>query len=57
MIDFPDFRDILTSGGTLLEAFANACQALDLHLESMLKLKLRVPKPRYRLVVASASER
>ena len=53
-VDFPDFRDIITSGGTLAQAFANACEAFDLHLESMQKLKLRIPKPKHRLVVTSA---
>jgi len=50
-VDFPDFPDIITSGGTLAQAFANACEALDLHLESMHKLKMRVPRPKRRLVV------
>jgi predicted RNase H-like HicB family nuclease len=50
-VDFPDFADIITSGGTLAQAFANACEALDLHLESMHKLKMRVPRPKHRLVV------
>lgn len=53
-IDFPDFRDIITSGDTLAEAFAHACDALDLHLESMAKLKVRPPKPKHRLVLKSA---
>ena len=50
-VDFPDFPDIITSGGTLAEAFANACESLDLHVESMQKLKMRLPKPKHRLVV------
>lgn len=50
-VDFPDFRDIITSGETLAEAFAHACEALDLHLESMAKLKMRPPKPKHRLVL------
>ncbi len=53
-VEFPDFPDIITSGDTLAEAFANACEALDLHLESMAKLKLRPPKARHRLVVEGA---
>lgn len=53
-VDFPDFRDIITSGDTLAEAFANACEALDLHLESMAKLKMRQPKPKHRLVLELA---
>jgi predicted RNase H-like HicB family nuclease len=49
--DFPDFPEIITSGATLAEAFANACEALDLHLESMQKLGKRLPKPKHGLVV------
>jgi len=50
---FPDFPEIITSGSTLAEAFANACEALDLHLESMQKLGKRLPKPKHALVVQS----
>jgi predicted RNase H-like HicB family nuclease len=50
---FPDFAEIITSGSTLAEAFANACEALDLHLESMQKLGKRVPRPKHALVVQS----
>jgi predicted RNase H-like HicB family nuclease len=50
-VDFPDFPNIITSGDTLAEAFAHACEALDLHVESMAKLKRRLPKPSRRLVV------
>jgi antitoxin HicB len=50
-VDFPDFPDIITSGDTLAEAFGHACEALDLHLESMQKLKMRIPRPKHRLVV------
>jgi predicted RNase H-like HicB family nuclease len=53
-VDFPDFPDIITSGRTLAEAFANAFEALDLHLESMAKLRKRPPKPTHRLVVQLA---
>ncbi|HUY32664.1 MAG TPA: type II toxin-antitoxin system HicB family antitoxin [Pirellulales bacterium] len=53
-VDFSDFVDIITSGDSLAEAFAHACEALDLHLESMAKLKMRVPKPKHRLIVESA---
>jgi len=31
-VDFPDIPDIITSGDTPAEAFAHACEALDLHL-------------------------
>ena len=50
-VDFPDFPDIITSGQTLPQAFAHACEALDLHLESMHKLRIRIPKPKHRLVL------
>jgi predicted RNase H-like HicB family nuclease len=51
---FPDIPDIITSGGTLSEAFSNACEALDLHLESLQKLGKRPPKARHQLVVESS---
>ena len=51
LVDFPDIPDIITSGHTLDEAFRHACEALDLHLESLQKLGKRSPKARYRLVV------
>ena len=50
-VDFADFPEIITSGDSLAEAFGNACEALDLHLESLRKLGRRVPKPRHRLLV------
>ena len=50
-VDFADFPAIITSGATLAEAFANACEALDLHLESLQKLDKRIPKPKHTLVV------
>ena len=51
LVDFPDFPDIITSGSTLAEAFAHACGALDLHLETLQKLGKRWPKARHRLVL------
>ncbi len=51
LVDFPDVPDIITSGSTLAEAFSNACEALDLHLESLQKLGKRLPKARHRLVL------
>ena len=51
VVDFPDIPDIITSGQTLDEAFRHACEALDLHLETLHKLGKRSPKARYRLVV------
>jgi len=51
VVDFPDIPDIITSGDTLVEAFAHACEALDLHLESLQKLNLLWPEPTHRLVM------
>ncbi len=53
IVDFPDIPAIITSGSTLPEAFAHACEALDLHLESLQKLGLPLPEPRHRLVLES----
>lgn len=53
-VDFSDFPEIITSGETLNDAFANACEALDLHLESIQKLGLAPPAPAHRLVVEAA---
>jgi predicted RNase H-like HicB family nuclease len=50
-VDFADFPEIITSGDSLTQAFAHACEALDLHLESLRKLGLRVPRPKHRLLV------
>ncbi len=50
-VDFPDFQDIITAGSTLSEAFDNACEALDLHLESIQKLDLPTPEPIHRLAM------
>jgi predicted RNase H-like HicB family nuclease len=52
-VDFADFPEVVTSGATLSAAFANACEALDLHLESMQKLGKRLPKPKHALVMES----
>ncbi len=51
VVDFPDVPDIITSGPTLAEAFGNACEALDLHLESLQKLGKPLPPARHRLIV------
>ena len=53
VVDFPDIPHIITSGPTLSNAFHNACEGLDLHLESLQKLGKRLPKPKHRLVVES----
>jgi len=53
-VAFADLPDIITSGQSLAEAFANACEALDLHLESLQKLGLPIPPAKHRLVVESA---
>jgi predicted RNase H-like HicB family nuclease len=54
VVDFPDIAGIITSGSTHSEAFANACEALDLHLESLQKLGSPLPEPRHRLVLESS---
>lgn len=51
IVDFADIPEIITSGSSLSEAFNHACEALDLHLESLQKLGKRIPKPRHRVVV------
>ena len=51
IVRFPDLPEIITSGAALAEAFAHACEALDLHLETLQKLGLPLPKPRHRLVL------
>ena len=51
VVDFPDIPDLITSGDTLGHAFSNACEGLDLHLESLQKLGKNLPKPQHRLVV------
>lgn len=53
-VDFPDFPEIITSGQTLAAAFAHACEALDLHLESMTKLHMRVPRPKHHLTMEAS---
>jgi predicted RNase H-like HicB family nuclease len=54
VVDFPDFPEIITSGETLAIAFANACEALDLHLESLQKLGRPLPRSRHRMVLEGA---
>ena len=51
LVEFADIPDIITSGSSLSEAFTHACEALDLHLESLQKLGKRVPTPKHRLLV------
>jgi predicted RNase H-like HicB family nuclease len=51
VVEFADFPEIITSGPTLAGAFANACEALDLHLESLQKLQKRMPRPKHTLWV------
>ena len=53
-VAFPDFPAIITSAATLAKAFDHACEALDLHLESMQKLKMKIPKPKHRLLLETA---
>jgi len=51
IVRYADIPEIITSGATLAEAFAHACEALHLHLESLQKLGLPLPEPRHRLVM------
>ncbi len=55
-VDFPDIPEIITSGGVLSQAFANACEALDLHLESLQKIGQPLPRARHRLVVEASAK-
>ena len=50
-VDFADFPAIITSAATLADAFSHACEALDLHLETLQKLNMKIPKPKQRLVL------
>jgi len=50
-VDFPDIPEIITSHDTLPGAFANACEALDLYLETLEKLGRPFPKSQHRIVV------
>lgn len=52
-VEFTDIPEIITSGTTLNEAFANACEALDLHLESLQKLGKELPPHKHRVVVGA----
>ena len=53
-VDFLDIPDIITSGDTLQQAFANACEALDIHLESLQKMGLKPPPPKHQITVKAA---
>ena len=53
-VDFPDIPEIVTSGETLTEAFANTCEALDLHLESLQKLGKSLPVAKHQMIVRVA---
>jgi predicted RNase H-like HicB family nuclease len=55
-VAFADFSNFITSGGSLADAFAQACEALDLHLESLQKLRHPLPPAKHRLVVESAGQ-
>ena len=53
-VDFPDVPEIITSHDTLAGAFANACEALDLYLETLEKLGRPFPEAHHRLVVQTS---
>lgn len=42
-VDFPDFPSIITSSESETRAILNACEALDLHLETLARLKSKAP--------------
>lgn len=50
-VDFPDVPEIMTGAATLTGAFANACAALDAHIESCHRLGLPLPAIRHHLIV------
>jgi len=51
MVDFLDIPEIITSGDTLPQAFSNACEALDAHLESLQKLGINPPQAHHCMVI------
>lgn len=53
-VEFVDIPEVITSGTTLDEAFKNACEALDLHLESLQKLGMELPPHKHKVVVEAA---
>lgn len=53
-VEFADIPEIITSGATLSTAFANACEALHLHLESLQKLNQPLPVQKHKLTVEAA---
>lgn len=55
VVAFNDIPEIITSGSTLPQAFNNACEALDLHLESLQKLGMPFPVLKHRVLVEAVS--
>ena len=55
IVDFPDFPDVITSGSTPTQAFANAGEALDLYLETLELQGRKPPEPRHRLILESSN--
>lgn len=53
-VDFLDIPEIITSGDTLPQAFSNACEALDIHLESLQKLGMKLPDAHHHMIVKAA---
>lgn len=56
-VDFPDLPGIITSGSTLAEAFANACEAFDLHQDSYAKDGEILPPPKHRVTIDKTGDR
>ncbi len=53
-VDFPDIPEIITGGETMDEAFHNAREALELHLNSLRDLGRPLPKKTRKLAVVNA---
>ena len=53
-VEFLDIPEMITSHDTLALAFANACEVLDLYLETLEKLGTPFPRSHHRLVVQNS---
>jgi len=50
-VDFPDIPEIITGGESMTEAYYNACEALELHLDSLKELGYPLPPKTRKLAV------
>jgi antitoxin HicB len=53
-VDFPDIPEIITGGESIDEAYHNAREALELHLDSLRELGRPLPKKTRKLAVVDA---